>query len=100
MLRSDSLLATFGRARSVHMIATTRIHFGALLSGVLLIVPEAAGDEPKPPTSQTEAARNAQKIPTKIAGTYPNGELIELRVRDRIAFLIKPTDALDPEKRW
>ena len=37
------------------------------------------------------AERNAMKIPTKIAGTYSGGELVELRVRDRIAYLIKPT---------
>ena len=46
------------------------------------------------------AARNAQKIPTKIAGTYKNGELVELRVRGRIAYLIKPTGKVDPQKRW
>ena len=44
--------------------------------------------------------RNAQKIPTKIAGTYKGGELVELRVRDRIAYLIKPTGKVDPQKRW
>jgi pimeloyl-ACP methyl ester carboxylesterase len=41
-----------------------------------------------------------QKIPTKIAGTYKGGELVELRVRDRIAYLIKPTGKVDPQKRW
>jgi Prenyltransferase and squalene oxidase repeat len=46
------------------------------------------------------AARNAQKIPTKIAGTYENGELVELRVRGCIAYLIKPTGKVDPQKRW
>ncbi len=46
------------------------------------------------------AARNAQKIPTKIAGTYKGGELVELRVGDRIAYLIKPTGKVDPQKRW
>src|SRR5207302_8276522 len=45
-------------------------------------------------------ARNAQKVPTKIAGTYKNGELVELRVRGRIAYLIKPTGKVDPQKRW
>lgn len=46
------------------------------------------------------AARNAQKIPTTIAGTYQGGELVELRVQDRIAFLIKPTGKVDSQKRW
>jgi hypothetical protein len=42
----------------------------------------------------------ALKIPTKIAGTYRGGELVALRVRDRIAFLVKPAGAVDPQKRW
>ena len=50
--------------------------------------------------SKADADRNAQKIPTKIAGTYKGGELVELRVRDRIAYLIKPTGKVDPQKRW
>jgi hypothetical protein len=61
----------------------------AVLSS-LLIGGEAASDEPKP----------VEKVPTKIAGQYKGGELIELRVRDRIAFLIKPTGKVDPQKRW
>jgi hypothetical protein len=60
----------------------------------------AAGDEPKSPVSRADADRNAQKIPTKIAGTYKGGELIELRVRDRTAYVIKPTGKVDPQKRW
>src|SRR5437764_1027316 len=52
------------------------------------------------PASKADADRNAQKIPTKIAGTYQGGELVELRVRDRIAYLIKPKGKVDPHKRW
>ncbi len=44
--------------------------------------------------------RNAMKIPTKVAGRYSGGELVELRVRDRMAYLIKPTGKVDPQKRW
>jgi pimeloyl-ACP methyl ester carboxylesterase len=43
---------------------------------------------------------DVQKVPTKIAGTYKGGELLELRVRGRIAYLIKPTGKVDPQKRW
>jgi len=60
----------------------------------------ATADEPSAPASQSNVDRNAQKIPTKISGTYENGELIELRVRDRIAYLIKPTGKVDPQRRW
>jgi hypothetical protein len=52
------------------------------------------------PKKKAEADRNAQKIPTKIAGTYAGGELVELRARDRIAYLIRPTGKIDPQKRW
>ena len=50
--------------------------------------------------TKSQAARNAQKIPTKIAGTYKGGELVELRVRGRMAYLIKPTGKVDAQKRW
>lgn len=56
-----------------------------------------------PPTKAGEpafVARNAPKTPTKVAGTYQGGELVELRVRDRLAYLIKPTGVVDPHKRW
>jgi hypothetical protein len=86
------------------MIGTTRPRF-ALLCGLLMIVGRAAGDEPASPDSnapdaKSVAQRNAMKIPTKIAGAYRGGELVELRVRDRIAYLIKPTGTVDPLKRW
>ena len=46
------------------------------------------------------AERNTMKIPTRIAGVYDGGELVELRVRGRMAYLIKPTGKVDPQKRW
>jgi hypothetical protein len=49
---------------------------------------------------KANAARDAQKVPTKISGAYQGGELVELRVRDRLAYLIKPTGKVDPQKRW
>jgi hypothetical protein len=82
------------------MVRRTRVCLIAALGGLLLTVVTAAGDEPKSPVSKSNAARNALKIPTKIAGTYRGGELIELRVRDRIAYLVKPTGVVDPQKRW
>jgi pimeloyl-ACP methyl ester carboxylesterase len=66
----------------------------------MMNVAQAAGDEPMPPASKSTAERNAMKIPTKIAGDYKGGELVELRVRDRIAYLVKPTGAVDPHKCW
>jgi hypothetical protein len=63
--------------------------------GLARLVPK-----PNSPASKADADRNAQKIPTRIAGTYQGGELVELRVRDRIAYVIKPTGKVDPQKRW
>jgi pimeloyl-ACP methyl ester carboxylesterase len=40
------------------------------------------------------------KLPTKIAGAYSGGELVELWVRDRMAYVIKPTGKVDPQRRW
>jgi hypothetical protein len=81
------------------MIGATRLRFAILLGG-LAMNGVAAGGEPKPPAPKTDAARNAQKVPTKIAGTYRGGQLVELRVRDCLAYLIKPTGKVDPQKRW
>jgi pimeloyl-ACP methyl ester carboxylesterase len=52
------------------------------------------------PAPEADANRNAQKVPTKIAGTLKGGELVELRVRGRLAYLIKPTGKIDLQKRW
>jgi pimeloyl-ACP methyl ester carboxylesterase len=54
----------------------------------------------QPNSAKSVAERNAQKIPTKIAGTYRGGELVELRVCERIAYLVKPTGKIDPARRW
>jgi pimeloyl-ACP methyl ester carboxylesterase len=71
-----------------------------LLCGSLLMAGEASADEPKAPALKTNGTRPVQKIPTKISGTYRGGKLVELRVRDRIAYLVEPTGAVDPQKRW
>jgi hypothetical protein len=52
------------------------------------------------PAPKADAKRDAQKVPTKVAGTLKGGELVELRVRGRLAYLIKPTSKVDPQKRW
>jgi len=53
---------------------------------------------PKPPAPDPEYIR--KMIPTKIEGTYAAGELIPLRVRERNAYVVKPTKKVDPQKRW
>src|SRR5580700_9180664 len=82
------------------MIGFTRLVFVIMVFGLLMNLPMAGGDEPAPPAAKPVVDRAALKIPTKIAGTLAGGELVELRVRDRIAFLIKPTGKVDRQKRW
>ncbi len=53
---------------------------------------------PKPPKPDPEYVR--KMIPTKIAGTYQGGELVELRVRDRSAYVVRPTGKVDSKRRW
>ncbi len=44
--------------------------------------------------------RTTQKVPTKIGGTYKGGELVELQVRGRLAYLVRPTAHVDSQRRW
>jgi pimeloyl-ACP methyl ester carboxylesterase len=57
-------------------------------------------DGPKPAVSESQAERAARMVPTKIEGEYRGGELVELRVHDRMAYVVKPTGRVDPQKRW
>src|SRR5690348_12452194 len=82
------------------MIGADQLRFVLLLCGLLMNVVAAAGDKPESSASKSVAERNAMKLPTRITGSYSGGELVELRVRDRIAYLIKPTGNVDPRKRW
>jgi pimeloyl-ACP methyl ester carboxylesterase len=60
----------------------------------------ASAAEPKPAVSQEEAERAVKTIPTKIAGTYQGGMLVELRVGNRKAYLVRPTGPVDARNRW
>lgn len=46
-----------------------------------------------------QSTHSAEKPPA-ISGTYPDGDLQLLKVRDRDAYLIKPTGTVDPQRRW
>lgn len=83
------------------MVGTSLPGVATLLIGlILLVATPVVADEPPSTDSQVPAKRPVEKVPTKIAGAYQGGELVELRVRDRIAYLIKPTGPIDPQKRW
>ena len=63
--------------------------------GLARLVPNGRTRRRRPPPLAT-----MPKIPTRVAGTYRGGELVELRVRGRLAYLIKPTSKVDPHRRW
>jgi predicted esterase len=71
----------------------------ALFVGILALADERIRAD-SPPESQAHAEYIRKMIPTKIAGTYQSGKLIELRVRGRMAYLVEPTVKVDPQKRW
>jgi lysophospholipase L1-like esterase/pimeloyl-ACP methyl ester carboxylesterase len=62
--------------------------------------PKAPQAPVKAPAKMSDAERAVRMVPTQIAGTYRGGELQELRVHDRIAYVVKPTGKVDPAKRW
>lgn len=74
--------------------------FLCLFGSLILFSIEASADATATPAPKSEAERAVLTIPTKISGTYQGGELVELRVRDRMAYVVKPTGKVDPLKRW
>ncbi len=57
-----------------------------------------ASDGTPKPDPKVEYVRKL--IPSSISGTYKNGELVVMRLRDRNAYIVKPTGKVDPQKRW
>jgi pimeloyl-ACP methyl ester carboxylesterase len=80
---------------SMRFVFTMAVTFCLLPCGVARL----AADE-NPAVSESQAERAAKMVPTKIAAKYRGGELIELRVHNRMAYLVKPTGTVDPQKRW
>jgi hypothetical protein len=70
-----------------------------IICGLPLTSGAVRADEPKPAVAKTNPDPTG-KVPTTISGTYDGGKLVELRVQGRIAYLVKPTGAVDPQKRW
>jgi hypothetical protein len=77
-----------------------RLFAGLFVCGVLALSSVSRAAEPKPAVSQADAERAAKMVPTKVAGTYLGGELVELRVGERISYLVRPTGKVDAQKRW
>ncbi len=73
---------------------------GALLFGLCLSCSAAYAEGTAAPAPKSDADRAALMVPTKIAGSYKGGELVELRIHERMAYVVKPTGAVDAKKRW
>jgi hypothetical protein len=67
---------------------------------LFFIAAESVAEEPHPNEKLSDAERAVRMVPTKISGQYKGGELVELRVRDRMAYVVRPTGKIDTEKRW
>ena len=73
----------------------------ALLASCLSIIASGRlAATPQSPATTSDAQRAVQMVPKKIAARYAGGELIELRVADRMAYVVKPTTKVDPQRRW
>lgn len=62
--------------------------------------PAALAQDTKKTAAQLDAEQAPKRIPTKIEGQYQGGQLVELRVHDRLAYVVKPTGKIDAQKRW
>jgi len=72
------------------------VAFGALV----VFDSDVFAAEDNPAASQSAAERAAKMVPTVIKASYHGGELVELRIHDRMAYLVRPTGIVDPKKRW
>src|SRR5262245_53753754 len=66
----------------------------------LLVCRSTASADEKPAAPLSDAERAVKTVPTKIEGTYNGGKLVELRIGDRKAYLVRPTGKTDAQKRW
>jgi Prolyl oligopeptidase family len=71
-----------------------------LLFALLILAVEASAEEPQSPAATSDAQRAVQMVPKKVAGTFAGGELVKLSVADRMAYVVKPTGKVDPQRRW
>ncbi|HLJ12461.1 MAG TPA: prolyl oligopeptidase family serine peptidase, partial [Planctomycetaceae bacterium] len=83
-------------------IVRAALVLGVVLASILSAAPLMAQQEKAPAVKKIEPDPEyvRKMIPIKISGTYEGGELVELRLHDRMAYLVKPTGKVDPQKRW
>src|SRR5438105_4961476 len=90
-----------------HRVKTTEVAMSntaryAVASCLLLSLCVWLGAAPPSPskTPAPDPQYVRKMIPTKVAGTYRGGTLVELRLRNRNAYVIKPTGTVDSARRW
>lgn len=74
----------------------------AVLAAIALLCSSAglAVNAAEEKASQPNAEYVRKMIPTKVVATYEGGELVVLRIRDRNAYVVKPKDKVDSQRRW
>ncbi len=77
----------------------TTLWAAILFASGILERPAFSGDV-KPPASLSNEERAVRMVPAKIAATYRGGELVEFRISNRMAYVVKPTQSIDTQKRW
>lgn len=96
---ADQLVPAGARRRPWSVVLFVLVAGALPVSTEQIASPPLRAAETKPaPAPDPEYIR--RMIPTKIAGMYPAGKLIELRVHGRMAYLVQPTGTVDSQKRW
>ena len=85
-------------AFQIRVDARQRTLAALVLSLAIALLTAAPALSQEKPVSDAERA--AKMVPTKIAGSFRGGELIEIEVRGRMAYVVKPTGKPDPKRRW
>lgn len=100
-----TMWGSFGFTLAAALFALSTIAAGASLRAT---EPQSAAPRPttpqnlpsQPSEELSDAERAVRTVPTKIDAHYEHGTLVELRVHDRMAYLVNPKGAVDPAKRW
>lgn len=84
---------------------TMRLYSSAAILLILVLAHCSSSFAGKPvstkPAAKPDAEYIRKMIPTKIVGNYKGGELVPFKLRDRNAYVVKPTIAeVDPQRRW
>ncbi|MFN0056101.1 MAG: hypothetical protein ACKV0T_28475 [Planctomycetales bacterium] len=74
--------------------------FAAIACLALIANQATATDKPAAKLPPPDPEHIRKMIPTRIEASYAGGELVEWRVEDRIAYVVRPTGTIDRQRRW